>query len=84
MKYNIRVNAVSPVASTRLTEPLWPAEVSNALKPELTAPIIVYLCHPSCPEAGSLFEVPLDVQDVTMPSMSPLRCANTLSSLSLH
>lgn len=58
-KYNIRVNALSPVASTRLTQPLWPAEISDALKPELTAPIIVYLCHPSCTESGSLFEVRL-------------------------
>uniref|UniRef100_K3WTQ9 Ketoreductase domain-containing protein n=1 Tax=Globisporangium ultimum (strain ATCC 200006 / CBS 805.95 / DAOM BR144) TaxID=431595 RepID=K3WTQ9_GLOUD len=57
VKYNIRVNAVSPVASTRLTQPLWPDDVSDALKPELTAPIIVYLCHPSCTEAGSLFEL---------------------------
>lgn len=57
VKYNIRVNAVSPVASTRLTQPLWPEDVANALTPELTAPIIVYLCHTSCTEAGSLFEV---------------------------
>ncbi|TYZ63048.1 hypothetical protein PybrP1_010091 [[Pythium] brassicae (nom. inval.)] len=57
VKYNIRVNAVSPVASTRLTQPLWPEEVSSALKPELTAPVIVYLCHASCAEAGSLFEL---------------------------
>ncbi|KAF1328627.1 Estradiol 17beta-dehydrogenase, partial [Globisporangium splendens] len=57
VKYNIHVNAVSPVASTRLTQPLWPDDVSDALKPELTAPIIVYLCHPSCTEAGSLFEL---------------------------
>jgi putative sterol carrier protein len=57
VKYNIRVNAVSPVASTRLTQPLWPEEISDALKPELTAPIVVYLCHSSCTESGSLFEL---------------------------
>lgn len=57
IKYNIRVNAVSPVAGTRLTQPVWPADVSAALTPELTAPIIVYLSHRSCEAAGGLFEL---------------------------
>lgn len=57
VKYNIRVNAVSPVAGTRLTQPLWPADVYDALTPELTSPIIVYMSHPSCESAGELFEL---------------------------
>ncbi|TMW65067.1 hypothetical protein Poli38472_009234 [Pythium oligandrum] len=57
VKYNIQVNAVSPVAGTRLTQPVMPKDVHDALKPELTSPILVYLCHPSCQEAGSLFEL---------------------------
>ncbi|RLN94999.1 hypothetical protein BBJ28_00019978 [Nothophytophthora sp. Chile5] len=57
VKYNIAVNAVSPVAGTRLTQPVWPDDVYAKLTPELTAPIIVYLCHPSCKDAGELFEL---------------------------
>ncbi len=29
----------------------------EALKPEFVAPLVVYLCHESCKETGSLFEV---------------------------
>lgn len=56
VKYNIAVNAVSPVAGTRLTQPVWPDDVYAKLTPELTSPIIVYLCHPSCKDNGELFE----------------------------
>jgi hypothetical protein len=51
------VNAVSPVAGTRLTQPVWPDDVYAKLTPELTSPIIVYLCHPSCKSNGELFEL---------------------------
>lgn len=34
-----------------------PDDVVKALKPELTAPVIVFLCHPSSKDAGKLFEV---------------------------
>ncbi|KAJ0406206.1 hypothetical protein P43SY_000390 [Pythium insidiosum] len=56
-KYNINVNAISPIGGTRLTEPVMPQDVYDALKPELTSPIVVYLCHPTCKEAGGLFEM---------------------------
>ncbi|CAH0519527.1 unnamed protein product [Peronospora belbahrii] len=57
VKYNIAVNAVSPVAGTRLTQPVWPDDVYTKLTPELTSPIIVYLCHSSCKDNGQLFEL---------------------------
>lgn len=56
IKYNIHVNAISPVAGTRLTQPVMPNDVYEALKPELTCPIVTYLCHRSCKESGGLFE----------------------------
>ncbi|RMX63034.1 hypothetical protein DD238_005182 [Peronospora effusa] len=57
LKYNIAVNAVSPVAGTRLTQPVWPDDVYAKLTPELTSPIIVYLCHSSCKDNGQLLEL---------------------------
>lgn len=54
---NIKVNSIAPLAGTRMTETVMPKELVEALKPEYVAPLIGVLCHESCPESGSLFEV---------------------------
>jgi NAD(P)-dependent dehydrogenase (short-subunit alcohol dehydrogenase family) len=56
-KRNIKVNSVAPLAGTRMTETVMPKELVEALKPEYVAPFIALLCHDTCPENGSLFEV---------------------------
>ncbi|TAL33372.1 SDR family NAD(P)-dependent oxidoreductase [Phenylobacterium sp.] len=49
-KNNIHVNAISPVAATRMTENLgMPAEVLQQLKPELVTPGVVFLCSEEAP-----------------------------------
>ena len=48
-KNNIHVNAVSPVAGTRMTESLMPAEVLARLAPEYVTPGVVYLCSEEAP-----------------------------------
>ena len=48
-KNNIHVNAVSPVAATRMTENLMPAEVLAKLKPEYVTPAVVYLVSEEAP-----------------------------------
>jgi NAD(P)-dependent dehydrogenase (short-subunit alcohol dehydrogenase family) len=49
-KNNIHVNAISPVAATRMTENLgMPAEVLEQLKPELVTPGVVFLCSEEAP-----------------------------------
>jgi hypothetical protein len=40
-----------------MTETVLPKEVLENIKPEYVAPLIAYLCHESCEETGSLFEV---------------------------
>ena len=32
-------------------------EMVDALKPEYVAPPVLYLCHDSCEETGSIFEI---------------------------
>jgi len=52
LKYNIRVNAISPVAATRMTENLIPEEVLATLGPELITPAVVYLASEQAPSGA--------------------------------
>jgi NAD(P)-dependent dehydrogenase (short-subunit alcohol dehydrogenase family) len=48
-KDNIKVNAICPVAGTRMTENLMPPEMVEALKPEYVTPAVVYLASDEAP-----------------------------------
>ncbi|MDQ0463645.1 NAD(P)-dependent dehydrogenase (short-subunit alcohol dehydrogenase family) [Caulobacter ginsengisoli] len=48
-KNNVHINAVSPVAATRMTEGLMPPAVLEKLKPEYVTPGVVYLCSEEAP-----------------------------------
>ncbi len=54
-KYDVRVNAVAPVARTRLTADLLPPELAEKLLPEFVVPLIVYLCSTGCELSGMIF-----------------------------
>ena len=43
-KYNIKTNAVAPIAATRMTQDILPPEVFEKLTPEYVAPVVAYLC----------------------------------------
>ncbi|MBI1199408.1 MAG: SDR family NAD(P)-dependent oxidoreductase [Phenylobacterium sp.] len=54
-KNNIHVNAISPVAATRMTENLgMPAQVLEQLKPEYVTPGVVFLCSEDAPTGAVL------------------------------
>ena len=55
-KKNIRVNAIAPIAATRMTEGLGiPEEFFKKLKPELVTPAVIYLCSENAP-TGTIIE----------------------------
>jgi len=53
-KNNIHVNAISPVAATRMTENLMPPEVLKRLAPEYVTPGVVFLCSEEAPTGAIL------------------------------
>jgi len=53
-KNNIRVNAICPVAATRMTENLMPPAVLEKLKPEYVTPGVMYLVSEDAPNGAIL------------------------------
>ena len=48
-KNNVFTNAIAPVAATRMTESLMPAEALKRLGPELVTPAVLFLCSEKAP-----------------------------------
>lgn len=55
-KYNIRANAIAPLALTRMTEDLL-GPLGDKLQPQLVSPLVAYLAHEDCPCTGQVFSV---------------------------
>jgi NAD(P)-dependent dehydrogenase (short-subunit alcohol dehydrogenase family) len=53
-KNNIHVNAIAPVAATRMTENIMPPAIFEKLKPEYVTPGVVYLCSEEAPTGAIL------------------------------
>ncbi len=56
-KKNVLVNAIAPIAGSRMTETVLPKELLDALKPEYVSPLVAWLAHESCTDSGGLYEV---------------------------
>jgi NAD(P)-dependent dehydrogenase (short-subunit alcohol dehydrogenase family) len=53
-KFNIKTNAIAPVAFTRMTAELMPG-FEEKLDPELVTPVVVFLAHEDCPVSGEIY-----------------------------
>lgn len=53
----IRANAIAPIAWTRMTESLLPAEFEAKFTPERVSALVAYLVHESCEVSGEVFSV---------------------------
>jgi NAD(P)-dependent dehydrogenase (short-subunit alcohol dehydrogenase family)/acyl dehydratase/putative sterol carrier protein len=54
-KYDILVNTVAPLAASRLSQDVLPADMLDKLKPELVAPLVLFLCSDRCPVSGNIY-----------------------------
>lgn len=55
-RFNIKANAIAPLATTRMTEEILGA-LKDKLDPSLVSPLVAFLAHEDCPVSGQLFSV---------------------------
>jgi NAD(P)-dependent dehydrogenase (short-subunit alcohol dehydrogenase family) len=55
-KYDIKVNAIAPVARTRMTEGIL-GPLADKLNPEFVTPLVTYLCSEQCEQTHEIFDV---------------------------
>jgi hypothetical protein len=55
-KYNIKVNAIAPLARTRMTEEVLGDAVAK-LDPEYVSPVVAWLAHEDVPVTGEVYTV---------------------------
>ncbi|WP_424536066.1 SDR family oxidoreductase [Sphaerisporangium viridialbum] len=53
----IKANAIAPIAWTRMTEALLPAEFEERFTPGRVSPLVAFLAHESCETSGEVFSV---------------------------
>jgi NAD(P)-dependent dehydrogenase (short-subunit alcohol dehydrogenase family) len=56
-KYNIKANAIAPLALTRMTETILGGAFGEKLQPGLVSPVVAFLAHEDCPVTGQVFSV---------------------------
>jgi NAD(P)-dependent dehydrogenase (short-subunit alcohol dehydrogenase family) len=55
-KFNIKANAIAPLALTRMTENIL-GGLGDKLDPSLISPLVTFLAHEDCPATGRIFSV---------------------------
>ncbi len=55
-KYNIKANAISPIARTRMTEEVFGSLIEH-VDPAAVSPVVAWLVHEDCPVTGHIYSV---------------------------
>ncbi|MBN2497458.1 MAG: SDR family NAD(P)-dependent oxidoreductase [Deltaproteobacteria bacterium] len=54
-KHGVKINAVAPIAATRLTEDILPPDMQARLRPDFAVPLTLYLASELCPDTGGIY-----------------------------
>ncbi len=55
--HNIKVNAIAPIARTRMTEDILGEDLASKVSPETVSPVVAYLAHEECLVSGHIYSV---------------------------
>jgi len=55
-RYNIKANAISPIAGTRMTAEVL-GRLNEMLDPALVSPVVAFLAHEDCPVTGHIYSI---------------------------
>jgi NAD(P)-dependent dehydrogenase (short-subunit alcohol dehydrogenase family) len=55
-RYNIKANAISPIAGTRMTGEVL-GKLQDLLDPAFVSPVVAFLAHEDCPVSGNIYSV---------------------------
>ncbi len=56
-RFNIKANAIAPLALTRMTENIMGGGLGERLDPALVSPLVGWLAHEDCPDSGEVYAV---------------------------
>jgi NAD(P)-dependent dehydrogenase (short-subunit alcohol dehydrogenase family) len=88
-RVNIRVNAIAPLARTRMTEGLL-GDLAKLLDPESVTAVVAYLAHESCDVNGQAYSVAgsrvarifmAESQGVVLPALTPEAVRENLEAI---
>jgi len=77
--HGIKVNAIAPVASTRMTQDVL-GDLAAKVSPESVSPMVAFLAHEECPVSGNVYSVAggriarifvAETQGVVLPENTP-------------